>query len=121
MHTEENTHVSFLLPKYGVGAISAINTYYNRPCIPIGGYKGSFAASENGAYTETLATKFPASVRTLDQVPGALSVYRAALAQAEDASVTIVSVGFFTNILDLVRFVMFLFTPSRLFPPTRFF
>ena len=45
---------------------------------------------------------FSPPIRGDSQVPDALTVYRQALAAAPNGSVTLVSVGFATNILDLL-------------------
>ncbi len=46
---------------WGAAAMSAINTYYGRPGIPIGTYRGSFAYKEaiQVDYGKALATEFP--------------------------------------------------------------
>jgi len=84
-------------------SISAINTYYGRPDIPIGTYHGSDGALIGSAYAAELRDKFPHHALPDDQEPAALDVYRTALAAAPDRSVTVVSVGFFCNLRDLLR------------------
>jgi len=97
----------------GVGAISAINHYYSRDHIPIGAYFGSIGAHSKGmptwtnygrgVYADDLVRTFNPPIRDTSQVPDATKVYRQTLAEAEDGSVTIVSVGFVTNLLSLLQ------------------
>jgi glucose uptake protein len=105
----------------GVGAISVINTYYGRGSIPIGAYSGPIGAPANasarwrgdpeehwthngrGVYIDELVASYPTPIRSIRDVPPALNVYRQTLAAAEDHSVTIVSVGFATNLAELLR------------------
>jgi len=84
-------------------SISAINTYYGRPNIPIGTYQGPGIAPNGSAYTAVLRDKFPNSAKPDDQMPPALDVFRMALAAAPDHSVVVVSVGFLNNLRDLLQ------------------
>ena len=100
---------------HGIGAVSVINRYYGRDGILLGAYKGTIGApgarSANpaifnegrGWYVRTLVDSFPSAVTNISEVPSALRVYRRALESSDDGSVTIVAVGFLTNVLDLLR------------------
>ncbi|MBD3393114.1 MAG: nucleoside hydrolase [Chitinivibrionales bacterium] len=85
----------------GIAAISAMNHYHNRPDLPIGSFKGAGKSSPN--YYGAIPDRFPCAVRTRDDVPDAVSVYRRILASQPDASVTIVTVGYLHNIRDLLQ------------------
>lgn len=87
----------------GVGAISAINTYYGRPDLPVGAYKGTFNRGLRGPYVDDLVQRFPAQVHNASTAPDAVAVYRQALAATPDASVWISSIGFTTNLESLLR------------------
>jgi hypothetical protein len=87
----------------GVGAISAINTYYGHPDLPVGAYKGPFNRGMRGPYVDHLAQRFPARLHNASEAPEAVTVYRQALAAAPDASVWIASIGFTTNLEALLR------------------
>jgi len=87
----------------GVGAISVINHYYGRDYIPIGAYKGPFAAKEPGVYVDDLVASFPSPIKNYSQVPDAVEVYRRVLSDQPDRSVTIASIGFTTNLDALLR------------------
>ena len=97
----------------GVGAISAINRYYGRN-VPVGAYRGPVGDPDTtygegwtnhgrGRYADDLAAQFPLWIERAEGAPDALQVYLQVLEAADDASVTIASVGFLTNLLDLLR------------------
>ena len=86
--------------EHGVPAIDAINTWYGRT-VPIGAFKGDLANPDASRYLGELAT-FPHTASAA-AAPSALDVYRTVLAGQEDASVTIVSVGFLNNLAALLR------------------
>jgi len=83
--------------------ISAINTYYGRPGIPIGTYQSARIRPGRSSYTAHIRDEFPHHALPDDQEPRALDVYRTALAKAPDGSVTILSLGFFVNLRDLLE------------------
>lgn len=89
----------------GVCAISAINTYYGRPDVPVGAYKGSFASTERGVYVDDLCKRFPNDprLRNSSTAPDAVAVYRSVLASQVDHSVVIASIGFTTNLEALLQ------------------
>jgi len=84
----------------GVAAIDAINTWYGRPDMPIGVYRGAFPDPDTSAFLAAL-TNFPHDL-THENAPTALEVYRTVLREQPDHSVTIISVGFLNNLSDLV-------------------
>lgn len=84
-------------------SISAINTYYGRPNIPIGTCHTPGGTVIDGPYADDLREKFPQHALPDDQEPDALAVYRSALASAPDGSVTVISVGFFSNLRVLLQ------------------
>ena len=86
----------------GVGAISAINTYYGQH-VPIGAYKGQFDMGLRGPYVDDLARNFPNKITNASQAPDALKVYRRVLAAAPNSSVWISSIGFTTNLESLLK------------------
>lgn len=79
-------------------AIDAVNTYYGRPDLPIGVVDGAAPAFAS-TYASELATRFP---NDIEDPPGAVDLYRTILADAPDGSVTIVSVGYLTNLDGLL-------------------
>lgn len=86
-----------------------LNTYYGEPNIPIGIPKGPAVEKPDapemgilGGWADKIVAKYPADIRSNDVVPSAVEVYRRVLSQQPDHSVTIVSVGFMTNLADLL-------------------
>ena len=75
-------------------AIDAVNTFYARPDVPIGIVAGAAPAFPSTYVTE-LASEFPNDVQ---DPPAAVDLYRRILAGEPDDSVTIVSVGYLTNL-----------------------
>ena len=84
------------------GGIDAVNTYYGRPDIPIGGRHNS-PRPWGHAYVKTLAnSNYGNDIKTVDDVPNSVVLYRQLLNKQPNQSVTIVSVGFLTNLSDLL-------------------
>jgi pyrimidine-specific ribonucleoside hydrolase len=89
----------------GVAAIFNIfNTYFERPGLMIGVPKGkALELKDVQHWTDSLLLKYPHSIKRNDEVPDAIDVYRKVLASQPDRSVTIVTVGFLTNLADLLK------------------
>ena len=85
----------------GAAAIDAINTWYNRGTIPVGIHKENLADPDSSKYLGPVA-EFPHDL-TNKTAPSALDVYRQALREQPDNSVTIISVGFLNNVFDLLK------------------
>lgn len=89
----------------GVTAVlNVFNTFFNRPHIPVGVPKGKALALRDGQHwTDTLIAKYPHKIKSNEEVPDAIDVYRKILAAQPDHSVTIVTVGFLTNVSNLLQ------------------
>lgn len=86
------------------GVLSVLNTYFKKPGIPIGVPKGkALELRDFQHWTDTLLAKFPHSIKSNNDVPDAVEVYRKALASQADKSVTVVTVGFLTNLANLLQ------------------
>jgi pyrimidine-specific ribonucleoside hydrolase len=84
--------------------LNIMNIYFNRPDLPIGSPKShgvSMSASQH--WPDTLVAKYPHTVMSTSDVPDAVSVYRKVLYSQPDTSVTIVTVGFLTNLAGLLK------------------
>ncbi len=95
------------------GMVELINNFYGRGDLPIGAPRGiglgpdvDPGALKNGSYkiyadivANNKALRFP----TGDSVPDANEIYRRLLAAAPDASVTVITVGFTTNLRRLLE------------------
>jgi inosine-uridine nucleoside N-ribohydrolase len=92
------------LANASAAAVSAVNTYYGRPDLPIGTDKaGPTALQRTSPYTPGLRDGFPHGAKPDDEMPDAIDVYRRTLAGQPDGSVTICSVGAFSNLAELWR------------------
>jgi inosine-uridine nucleoside N-ribohydrolase len=85
-------------------AIEVINTYFGRPDLPLGGPKTE-GVSINSPYhwADTLVAKYPHTLQSTNDAPDAVGVYRKILSSQPDSSVTIVTVGFLTNMSNLLK------------------
>lgn len=93
---------SNLHPLAGPG-IDVLNTYFGRPDLPIGAPKT--AGVNLGAWQkwpDTLAARYPHTLKATADAPDAVAVYRRLLAAQPDTSVTVVTVGFLTNLRNLL-------------------
>jgi hypothetical protein len=89
----------------------AINTWYGRPDLPIGyqhghqyGYRNPTDPDRDtpSKYAEAVARAFPHDLQRSSDAPEAAALYRRLLAAQPDRSVTIVTVGFLTNLRNLL-------------------
>lgn len=97
----------------GVAAVfNVFNTYFKRPGILIGVPKGkALILKDIQHWTDTVLLKYPHKIKKNDEVPGATEVYRKVLASQTDKSVTIITVGFLTNLAALLRSVPDKYSP----------
>jgi inosine-uridine nucleoside N-ribohydrolase len=84
------------------GCASAINTFYNRPEIPIGVEKG-VSLRKFSKYTNAIATRFPHALKEDRKAEDATKLYRRLLANSPDKSVVLISIGHLTNIRNLLE------------------
>jgi inosine-uridine nucleoside N-ribohydrolase len=89
----------------------AINTYYGRPDLPIGYQRGHQYGYRNpkdpdrettSKYAEPVARAFPHDLKRSSDAPDAALLCRRLLAAQPDQGVTIVTVGFLTNLRNLL-------------------
>jgi inosine-uridine nucleoside N-ribohydrolase len=86
------------------GVMNVFNTYFNRSEIPIGVPKGDALELRDWQHwTDTLLAKYPHKIKTNDEAWDAVKLYRKILASQPDKSVTIVTVGFLTNLSNLLN------------------
>ena len=79
-----------------------INVYFNRPDLPLGQLKGPGVDRES-RYAQGVAEEFPGTLQSADDAPDAVDQYRRVLAGEPDKSVVIVSIGYLTNLRDLIN------------------
>ncbi|HVV55950.1 MAG TPA: nucleoside hydrolase, partial [Mucilaginibacter sp.] len=103
---EANILATMASTKYeGVaGVLDVFNTYFHRPDIPVGVPKGyALDLRDWQHWTDTLLAKYPHRIKTNAQAWDAVKLYRKMLASRPDKSVTIVTVGFLTNLSNLLN------------------
>jgi len=89
----------------GVAAVlNVFNTYFKRPGIPIAvaGSHG-LVLKDFQHWTDTVISNYPHKIASNGDVMKAVELYRKLLGKAADTSITIITVGFFTNIADLLK------------------
>jgi hypothetical protein len=85
-----------------VAALDAIDTAYGHADIPLGAVAHSDADTAPHGYSDALARRLPHTVRNSNDVPEAVALYRRLLARQPGHSVTIVSLGAYTNLAGLL-------------------
>lgn len=90
-----------------IPCIDVINTYFGRPDIPLGAVKGEAQDQTSWhkglRWTDELPARYPHTMKSSSEAEDAVKVYRKVLSTQPDKSVTIVTVGFFTNLRNLLR------------------
>ena len=94
--------VSSSLNPTACAAVDAINRYYRRPDLLVGTVKGP-GVNEKSRVTQRLAAEVPHRFGEGVEIPDALAIYRDVLEKQPDHSVTIVTVGYLTNLRNLMR------------------
>jgi inosine-uridine nucleoside N-ribohydrolase len=85
-------------------AIEVINTYFGRPELALGSPKTDGVNIGSGQHwADSIVANYPHKVNSTNDVPDAVKVYREILSQQPDSSVTIVTVGFLTNLSNLLK------------------
>jgi pyrimidine-specific ribonucleoside hydrolase len=85
-------------------SIEVINTYFGRGNLVIGAPKTegvNLGSSQHWA--DSIVLKYPHTIKSTSEVDDAVSVYRKILNSQPDNSVTIVTVGFLTNLNNLLH------------------
>jgi inosine-uridine nucleoside N-ribohydrolase len=85
-------------------SIEVVNTYFGRSDLPIGAPKTdgvNMGSSQHWA--DSIVSKYPHAIKSTNDVPDAVTVYRKVLSSQPDNSVTIVTVGFLTNLNNLLK------------------
>ena len=89
-----------------IPCIDVLNTYFNRPDIPLGAPKSeggvTMTSGHKIKWTEVLPAKYPHKTKKTSDASDAVEVYRKILSSQPDNSVVICTIGFFTNLKDLL-------------------
>ena len=83
--------------------LSVLNTYFGRPEVSIGITKTKFPNQNcKQQWAQFINTKYPHALKTNDDAWDAVKLYRKILQARPDKSVTIITIGFFTNLANLL-------------------
>jgi len=85
-------------------SIEVINKYFGRSDLPLGAPKSNgvdLGSSQHWA--DSIVVKYPHKTKATSDVEDAVTVYRKILSSQPDTSVTIVTVGFLTNLSNLIN------------------
>lgn len=85
-----------------VPTLSLLNTYFKRPGIPIGVTKAGPNKGCQQKWAEAIVAKYPHSIMKNEDAAEAVHLYRQILSAQPDRSVTIVTIGFFSNLAKLL-------------------
>ena len=84
--------------------LSVLNTYFNRPDVPIGMVAGNFPNDRcKEKWAEFINAKYPHALKSNADAEDAVKLYRKLLMSQPDNSVTIITVGFFSNLAALLN------------------
>jgi pyrimidine-specific ribonucleoside hydrolase len=89
----------------GVGPVlSVLNTYFKRAMLPVGVPRGEASIlRDTQHWSDSIISKYPHLIRSNDETTDAVELYRKILATQPDNSVTLITVGFLTNISNLLQ------------------
>ncbi len=91
---------------------SVFNTYFKRPNIPVGVPKGEALELRDWQFwSDSVVKNYPHAINSNKDVPDAVALYRRILAIQPDNSVTVVTVGFLTNLRNLLQSKADMFSP----------
>jgi len=86
-----------------IPAIEIINTYFGRSGLPLGAPKTEGVNMGSPQHwADSLVAKYEHSAKSTEDAEDAVAVYRKILSEQPDNSVTIVTVGFLTNLKNLL-------------------
>jgi len=85
-------------------SINVINTYFGRNKLPVGAPKtAGVNLGSSQHWADSIVSKYPHTIKSTNEVADAVYVYRKILNAQPDKSVTIVTVGFLTNLNNLLQ------------------
>lgn len=91
---------------------SVFNTYFKRPNIPVGVPKGEALTLRDWQFwSDSVVKNYPHAINSNKDVPDAVALYRRILSIQPDKSVTIITVGFLTNLKNLLQSKADMFSP----------
>jgi pyrimidine-specific ribonucleoside hydrolase len=87
-----------------VPSIDVINTYFGRGTLPMGAPKTAGVNLGSGQHwADSIVKKYPHTYQSTSDAPDAVATYRQVLSKEENNSVTLITVGFLTNLANLLN------------------
>ncbi|HTE27872.1 nucleoside hydrolase [Flavitalea sp.] len=87
-----------------VPVLNILNTYFNRASVPVGVARGNAVNQRDTQHwSDTLIARYPHTIKSNEEATEAVELYRKILAARPDNTVTIVTVGFLTNLAGLLQ------------------
>lgn len=87
-----------------VPSIELINTWFGRPDLPLGAPKTEgVTLGSSQHWADSIVAKYPHRLHSTADAADAVEVYRKILAAQPDSSITVVTVGFLTNLNNLLK------------------
>lgn len=83
--------------------LDVFNTYFGRPNVPVGVPKHALNRRDWQFWSDTVRYRYPHQIKENRLANDAITLYRKILASQSDNSVTIITVGFFSNIAMLMK------------------
>lgn len=90
------------LNPWSVLCADRINTYFGRGDLPLGQLRGP-GVDRPSRYARQVAEEFPGSLTKNEDAPDAVVKYRKILASQPDNSVVLISIGYLTNLRNLLK------------------
>jgi hypothetical protein len=84
-----------------LATVDVINRYRGRSNIPLGKVKDQ-GVRQKSKFTRQIAAEFPHRVKSESEIPDAAHLYRDVLAQQSNHSVVMITVGYLTNLRNLI-------------------
>ncbi len=94
--------ISSSLNPWAAPTIDVVNTYFNRPDIPIASVKTK-GVYRNSKYAKVISETYPQDIGLGESVQNATKLYRKILSRQSEKSVVIVTVGYLTNLSKLLN------------------
>ncbi|MDN3580646.1 nucleoside hydrolase [Mucilaginibacter flavus] len=90
--------------RFAAPTLSVLNTYFKRPGVPVGVVRGEAVNLPSWQKWDSLiVARYPHKIKSNDEAQDATTLYRKILAAQPDQSVTIVTIGFMTNMANLLQ------------------
>lgn len=88
--------------RWSAAVVDGINRWYGRPSLPVGMVRGE-GVLEPSKFTQKVGRECPGRFQNPEaEIPDALSIYRELLERAGEGELTIVTVGYLTNLRHLL-------------------